>query len=127
MKNTQPDRVLVIIPAYNEEPHIAGVARGARSAVPGAGVLVVDDGSTDRTGALAAEAGARVMTLPFNLGYGAALQAGFHYALSRGYTHAVLMDGDGQHDPASIPGLLAPVLAGAADVAVGSRFLENGE
>ena len=126
MEHTPTNRVLIIIPAFDEEPHVAAVVRGARDAFPGAEILVVDDGSTDRTGEMALGAGARVARHPFNMGYGAALQTGFIYALSRGCTHAVTLDGDGQHDPAFIPGLLAPVLEGRADVAVGSRFLEKG-
>lgn len=117
------DKVLAIIPAFNEEENIARVITGIRQSAPGVDILVVDDGGTDNTRRIVREMGERVLCLPFNLGYGAALQAGFRYALSRGYAYAVQIDGDGQHDPVSLPGLLATVQNGEADVAIGSRFL----
>jgi glycosyltransferase involved in cell wall biosynthesis len=115
---------LIVVPAYNEEPRIAGVIRGIGQHIPYADILIVDDGSTDLTREAALEAGAKVISHPFNLGYGAALQTGYQYALSRGYTELVQMDGDGQHDPSSISDLLAIIQRGEADVAIGSRFLE---
>jgi glycosyltransferase involved in cell wall biosynthesis len=84
--------------------------------------VVVDDGSTDGTAAAAASAGARVVRLPYNLGIGAAVQTGFQYARDRGFDVAVQIDGDGQHDPRELPRLLAPVVAGEADIVVGTRF-----
>jgi glycosyltransferase involved in cell wall biosynthesis len=88
---------------------------------PGLDVVVVDDGSVDRTAAVAAEAGVTVLSLPFNLGIGGALRTGFLYAVRNGYRRAVQFDGDGQHDADEIPALLAALDEGA-DMAVGSRF-----
>ncbi len=124
-KSTFP-RVIAIIPALNEENNIARVVEGIQTHAPMAEVLVVNDGSTDATASIAANAGARVISLPFSVGYGAALQTGYKYALSRGYDYAVQIDGDGQHDPQSLPDLLEPVVQEKADVALGSRFLNRG-
>jgi glycosyltransferase involved in cell wall biosynthesis len=114
---------IILIPAFNEERRIAGVIRDIKSAVPGADVLVVNDGSRDGTAAVAGHAGAIVVSHPFNMGYGAAIQTGYKYARDKGYDHLVQLDADGQHDPACIPSLLAPVIEGVADIAIGSRFL----
>ncbi len=116
---------LIILPAHNEERHVAEVVRAARAAAPGAAAVVVDDGSRDATRERALEAGAIVLSLPINLGYGTALQTGYKYALRHGFTYAVQLDSDGQHDPAGIPLLLERVKSGACDVCVGSRFLEG--
>ncbi len=86
-------------------------------------VVVIADGSTDRTAEVAAEHGAHVLRLPFNLGIGGAVQTGFRYAWEHGCEIVVRVDGDGQHDPAELGAVLAPVLAGHADVVVGSRFV----
>jgi glycosyltransferase involved in cell wall biosynthesis len=117
------DRVLIVVPAYNEAQNIGTVIRRVREVVPTADVLVVDDGSIDGTAALARHAGARVISLPFNLGYGVALQTGFKYALERDYDYVVQMDADGQHEPTSLLDLIAEVRHGTADVILGSRFL----
>ncbi len=114
---------LVIIPAFNEAPRIAAVVAGVRAIVPGADIVVVDDGSSDETASAAAGAGATVLRHPFNLGYGVTIQTGYKYALSHDYQWLVQIDGDGQHDPAGIPSLLAPLRAGEADFVLGSRFL----
>ncbi len=116
-------RQLVIMPAYNEAANIQGVLRQLRERFPEMPCVVIDDGSVDDTAERARAAGAEVIRLPCNLGYGGAVQTGFRYAVRRGYDLAVLMDADGQHDPDSIPDLMAPLLAGEADVVVGSRFL----
>ena len=116
------ERRAAIVPAHNEEGSIAGVVREIRAFDPELEVVVVDDGSVDRTATLAAEAGARVVRLPFNLGIGGAVQTGFKYALANGFDVAVRLDGDGQHDPQELPRLLEPLLAGEADIVVGSRF-----
>lgn len=125
-KTADSGRVLVIVPAYNEAATVGAVVRGVLRERPGAAVLAVDDGSTDGTAALAAEAGAEVLTLPFNTGYGPALQTGIKYALRRGFSMAVVCDGDGQHDPASIGALLSELERGKAEIVVGSRYLERG-
>ena len=126
MSNTSPVsppplRLLVVIPAFNEAGRIGPVVERIRQQVA-ADILVVNDGSRDSTGADAAAAGAIVAPHPVNLGYGAALQTGYRYALRRGYDAVLQLDADGQHDPDSIPALLA-AFSGGADVVVGSRFL----
>src|SRR5919106_1639105 len=105
-------RRIAIVPAHNEEGAIAGVVREIQAFDPGLEVVVVDDGSVDRTAVRAAAAGAHVVRLPFNLGIGGAVQTGFRYALEHGFQLAVRLDGDGQHDPQELPRLLEPLLAG---------------
>ena len=116
-------RRVAIVPAHDEEDAIGAVVRDILAFDPDLEVVVVDDGSGDRTAAVAADAGARVVRLPFNLGIGGAVQTGFRFALEQGFDLAVRLDGDGQHDPGQLPRLLEPVLAGEADIAVGSRFV----
>ena len=115
-------RRIAIVPAYCEEQAIGGVVAEIRAFDPNLDVVVVDDGSPDGTSAAARTAGATVVRLPFNLGIGGAVQTGFKYALTHGYELAVRLDGDGQHDPTELPKLIEPVLAGKADIVVGSRF-----
>jgi len=116
-------RQVAVVPALNEEASIGGVIEGIRAFDPTFDVVVIADGSTDRTPEVAAEHGAVVLRLPFNLGIGGAVQTGFRYAWDHGCEIVVRVDGDGQHDPAELGAILAPVLAGHADVAVGSRFV----
>jgi len=116
-------RGVAIVPAFNEEASIASVVGELAAYDPGLRVVVVDDGSTDRTAEIARSAGAKVISLPFNLGIGGAVQTGFRYAWEQGFDVAVRADGDGQHDPAELDAILRPVLADEADVAVGSRFM----
>jgi glycosyltransferase involved in cell wall biosynthesis len=118
---------LVIVPAHNEEARIGSVVAGILRHVPDGVVLIINDGSNDRTGEAAQRAGAKVISHPYNLGYGAALQTGYRYALAKGYKRLVQMDGDGQHDPVFIPHLLSAVENGDTDVAIGSRFLPVGQ
>lgn len=120
---TAARRVLVVIPALNEQGRIGTVVRRVRAQVE-ADVVVVDDGSTDATAAEAIGAGARVARHATNLGYGSAIQTGYRYALRHGYDAVLQLDADGQHDPDSIPVLLAAL--DTADVVVGSRFLGTG-
>jgi len=115
-------RTLVFIPAWNEEGSIGEVIAGLHESLPEADVLVVDDGSVDATAARAAEAGARVASLPFNQGLGAALQTGYVYALREGYDLCAHLDADGQHPPAEVARLVAEVRDGRADLAIGSRY-----
>lgn len=115
----------VLIPAYNEADRIVDTIAGIREHCS-AEIVVISDGSSDNTVEKVREAGAVVIALPFNIGYGAALQTGYQYALRKGYAYAVQMDADGQHDPAFIPVLIRKVLEGMADVAIGSRFLGEG-
>jgi glycosyltransferase involved in cell wall biosynthesis len=118
-------RVVAVVPAFEEEAAIGPVVAEIVAFDPSIDVVVVDDGSSDGTGAAAAAAGATVVRLPFNLGIGAAVQTGFRWALERDYDLAVRLDGDGQHDPAELPKLLAPIERGEADVVTGSRFRED--
>ncbi|HVO23644.1 MAG TPA: glycosyltransferase family 2 protein [Candidatus Margulisiibacteriota bacterium] len=115
-------RLLIVIPTYNEALNVSAVVAGVRSVCRG-DIAVIDDGSDDDTAAVAQRAGAVVLRHPCNLGIGAAVQTGFQYALQRDYDAVVRVDGDGQHDPAYIPALLAQLETGDADVVVGSRFL----
>jgi hypothetical protein len=117
---------LAIVPAYNEEATIAAVIENLRAGAPEFDVVVVDDGSTDATALIAEREGARVLRLPFNVGIGGAVQAGFKYALEQGYDYCVQCDGDGQHDPSHIGRLQEAMEADPAlDMVVGSRFLTD--
>ncbi len=116
------DGTLIVIPAFNEEGHIASVLESIQLAAPDLPVLVVDDGSADGTAGRARKAGARVVSHPFNLGYGAALQTGYRYALARGYARVVQMDADGQHEASFIRSIV-PALEEGFDLVLGSRFL----
>jgi glycosyltransferase involved in cell wall biosynthesis len=118
---------IAIVPALNEEETVGRVIDEIRAFDPGFDIVVVDDGSVDRTAGVAADRGAFVLRLPFNLGIGGAMQTGYRFAFERGYDIAVQIDGDGQHDPQQLPAILAPVLAGEADLCVGSRFTGNSE
>jgi glycosyltransferase involved in cell wall biosynthesis len=110
----------VAIPAYNEDRFIGSVVLKARQHTPL--VLVVDDGSPDKTSAIARAAGAEVIRHDINQGKAAGINTAFQWAQDRGVTALVLIDGDGQHNPDEIPLLAAPVLRGEADMVVGTRF-----
>jgi glycosyltransferase involved in cell wall biosynthesis len=121
-------RRLAIVPARNEEEAVGGVVQELKEFDPTLDVVVIDDGSSDATAERAAAAGAAVVSLPFNLGIGGAVQTGFKYALAHGYDTVIRLDGDGQHDPQQIPNLLGPLEHGDADVVIGSRFANgNGD
>jgi hypothetical protein len=124
--NSQGQRTLVIIPAFNEELRIGKVLSGIQELYSDVDILVIDDGSKDATSKAAETYGAVCVTHPFNMGYGVALQTGYKYALRHDYDFLVQMDGDGQHDPSFITNLLVPVKNGQADVVIGSRFLASG-
>lgn len=119
------DRVLVIVPAWNEEHSVGTTVRDVLAAGTHFDVVVIDDGSQDATAANARAAGATVLRHPFNMGVGGAMKTGFTYAQRHGYGRAIQVDADGQHNPADI----AAVLAGleVADIAIGARFAEVGE
>ena len=119
--NGGPAGILVLIPAYNEEGRIQRVIRDLQSLDRPVEILVVDDGSTDRTHEQARAMGAVVLRHVFNLGYGAALQTGYIYAKRRGCRLLVQMDADGQHDADSLE-ILVNAIAGGADLVLGSRF-----
>lgn len=114
---------LIVIPAYNEENNIGRVLEGIRRCAPELPVLVINDGSSDSTAQTSREHGAKVISLPFNSGYGVALQTGFIFALKNGYTTVVQMDADGQHDPHHIIDMLQELQSDHVDVVIGSRFL----
>ncbi len=119
-------KIVVIVPAYNEEQNLRGVLQDLRHHAAYADVLVVDDGSGDATARIAADLGVNVLRLPFNLGIGGAMQAGFLHAGRCGYDIAVQFDGDGQHLASEIDALLGPIREGTADIVVGTRFLNEG-
>ena len=119
-------RVAATVPAFNEARNLERLAEALRTRAPGCDVCVVDDGSSDGTARVAASLGLSVLRLPLNLGIGGAVQAGYLWAWERGYDVAVQIDGDGQHDPAFLEALVAPVADGRADVVIGSRFLAEG-
>jgi len=118
-------RRVAIVPALNEEHTLPRVIAELRAFDPGLDVVVIDDGSADRTAAVAAASGARVLRLPFNLGIGGAVQTGFRYAFEHGYDLAVRVDGDGQHDSAQLTRLIEPLLRDEADIVVGTRFVSD--
>ncbi|MEV4123121.1 glycosyltransferase family 2 protein [Micromonospora sp. NPDC049645] len=118
-------RTLIIIPALNESGSIADVVGEVRGELPGVDVLVVDDGSTDRTAAVAAAAGARVAKLPYNLGVGGAMRLGYRYARDNDYDVAIQIDADGQHDPRYVPKLVD--LLDDNDLVIGARFAGEGD
>jgi glycosyltransferase involved in cell wall biosynthesis len=120
-------RRIAVVPAFNEQQNVGRVIEEIRAFDPGLDIVVVDDGSVDATAAVARQHGATVLVLPFNLGIGGAVQTGFRYAFEHEYDLAVRVDGDGQHDPAQLDRVIAPVLAGEADIAVGSRFVADVE
>jgi glycosyltransferase involved in cell wall biosynthesis len=116
-------RKLAIVPAYNEEGMVGRVVRDIGRSASGFDVLVVDDGSTDATAREAEAAGATVVTHPFNLGIGGAMQSGYKYALRNDYDVAVQVDGDGQHKPSYLDDMVEALhVDGQADMVYGSRF-----
>src|SRR5437762_2113177 len=119
-------RRIAIVPAMNEEKTIGRVIDEIRAFDPGFEIVVVDDGSVDRTATIAERQGVLVLRLPFNLGIGGAVQTGYQYARDNGFELAVQVDGDGQHDPTEIARLVQPILEGRADMVVGTRFAEGG-
>lgn len=124
MANPPDKRVLVVMPAWNEAETVGNTVREVLSLNEPYDVLVVNDGSTDNTAAVASEAGATVLQLPFNLGVGGAMRAGFKYAVRLGYDTVIQVDADGQHDPADIRRVLEGL--NHADIAIGARFAERG-
>ena len=120
-------KILVIIPAYNEAENIRGVILSVKKEVPHADVIVINDGSSDATSQVAKGLGVRVVDLLYNMGIGAAMQTGYIYAADKGYDIALQVDGDGQHPPDQIHKVISPVIEGKADIAIGSRFLGEGD
>jgi glycosyltransferase involved in cell wall biosynthesis len=118
-------KILVIVPAFNERGNIGRTVEEIRQRTEGVDILVIDDGSMDTTAQEATSAGGMVISLPFNLGIGAAVQTGFQYARRHQYDIAVQIDGDGQHDASFLSNIIGPILSDEADMVVGSRFLEK--
>jgi len=120
--NANP-RILLIIPAFNERDNIRSLLLSLRE--QGLEALVVNDGSSDDTAEVCASIGANIVSLPCNLGIGGAVQTGYKYAYTHGYDIAIQFDGDGQHRAEFVPTLIAPLLAGQADLSIGSRYIEK--
>lgn len=118
-------KVLIIIPAYNEAENIERVVDDLIENYSEYDYVVVNDCSTDGTERILKERGYNYISLPTNLGIGGAVQSGYIYAVEHGYDIAVQTDGDGQHDPAYIKSLIAPIERGEADMTIGSRFIEK--
>jgi hypothetical protein len=118
---------VAIVPAFNEAASVADVVAELRDADATIDIVVIDDGSRDATATVARSAGAAVVRMPFNVGIGGAVQTGYRFALENGYDIAVQVDGDGQHVASEIAKLLEPLLAGQADMAVGTRWREEGD
>ena len=116
-------RLLILIPAFNEEKAVGGVVEEVRAAVPGTSILVVDDCSEDATRSQARSAGAKVLALPHHLGLGGCVQAGYRLAYELGYDYVIRVDGDGQHDPSDVPTILHALERGDCEMVIGSRFV----
>ena len=116
-------RALVVIPALDEQESLPRILEETRRDAPDYDLLVIDDGSRDRTSQVARAHGVPVVRHPFNLGVGAALQTGFRWALEHGYSIAIQLDADGQHEPRFLDGLTEPLERGDCDVTIGSRYL----
>lgn len=115
-------RLLIIIPAWNEQETLSAVIGEINEKVRFADILVVNDGSTDRTSEVAKESGAMVLDLPFNLGVGGAMRAGYKFAFRDGYERTVQLDADGQHDPGAVKTLIGSMTEERADIVIGARF-----
>jgi len=123
-----PRKVMVMIPAYNEEKTVGEVVKSTLALYPRFRVVVIDDGSEDATARIAREAGADVVSLPFHCGGSITIQTGYLIAARQSYDYTVKIDADGQHKPEEIPRLLDPLVTGEADMTMGSRYLAfNGE
>jgi glycosyltransferase involved in cell wall biosynthesis len=119
-------KLMILIPAFNEEGAVGGVVDAVKQAMPGVPVLVVDDCSSDATVAIARAASAEVLALPHHLGLGGCVQAGYKLAFELGYQYVIRVDGDGQHDARDIPKVFETLLASGCEMVIGSRYL-NGD
>ena len=126
MSSRPAERLLIIVPAWNEQITLPGVIAEIGAALPHAEVLVVNDGSSDQTAAAAAKSGAMVLDLPVNLGVGGAMRAGYKFALRNGFDRTVQLDADGQHDPRDVPKLLDALDAAGVNIVIGARFAGTG-
>ena len=118
-------KLMILIPAYNEEGAVGGVIQEVRAVMPGVPVLVVDDCSTDGTLNAARDAGAQVLPMPYHLGLGGCVQAGYRLAFELGYDFVIRVDGDGQHDPRYIPKILNALEHEGCEMVIGSRFMNG--
>jgi glycosyltransferase involved in cell wall biosynthesis len=118
-----PGSLLIIVPSYNEEGAVGGLVAEIHATVPGVPVLVIDDCSEDSTIVSARDAGADVLPLPHHLGLGGAVQAGYKLAFELGYEYVIRLDGDGQHDPRDIPGVLDALRSSGCEMVIGSRYV----
>jgi glycosyltransferase involved in cell wall biosynthesis len=118
-------KLLILIPAFNEEGAVGGVVKEVREVMPGVPVLVVDDCSADGTVEVARAAGAKVLALPHHLGLGGCVQAGYRLAFELGYEYVIRVDGDGQHDPRDIPAILQALEREGCEMVIGSRFIDG--
>jgi glycosyltransferase involved in cell wall biosynthesis len=125
VKQVKPVKLLILIPAFNEEGAVGDVVREVRQVMLGVPVLVVDDCSADATRAVAHSAGADILPLPYHLGLGGCVQAGYRLAYELGYDYVIRVDGDGQHDPRYIPKILAALEGEDCEMVIGSRFLNG--
>jgi glycosyltransferase involved in cell wall biosynthesis len=116
------DSLMILVPAFNEQAAIGRVVEEIRQAAPGVPVVVVDDCSRDATAGLARAAGAQVLQLPFHLGLGGAVQAGYRLAFELGFDFVIRLDGDGQHDPQVIPLIYETLRTSACQMVIASRF-----
>ena len=119
-------RGLIIIPAYNEGTNIGRVLDELASLNLGIDIVIVNDGSKDQTASIATSKGVKVISHPFNLGYGGALQTGFKYAVKMGYDHIIQFDGDGQHNAANLKSMINSLETADSDIVIGSRFIAGG-
>lgn len=118
-------KILVIIPAYNEQDSIINVINKLKNDCPRADYVVINDCSKDNTLSVLKENNTSFVNLPINLGIGGGVQTGYKYALENGYDIAIQIDGDGQHDTAYLDKVIAPIEEGVADIAIGSRFIDK--
>jgi glycosyltransferase involved in cell wall biosynthesis len=119
-------KLLILIPAYNEEAAVGDVVRSVREVLPQVPILVVDDCSRDSTIFTAKSAGAEILALPHHLGLGGAVQAGYKLAFELGYDFVIRVDGDGQHDARDIPRIFDVLQKSGCEMVIGSRFLNGG-
>jgi glycosyltransferase involved in cell wall biosynthesis len=120
-------KLLILIPAFNEEGAVGAVIAEVHAAMPGVDVLVVDDCSEDATRTIAQSAGARVLSVPHHLGLGGCVQAGYRLAFELGYDYVIRVDGDGQHDPQDIPKVLEALKREPCEMVIGSRFVDGSQ
>ena len=118
---------LIIVPAFNEEGNMEFVIGKLKELNSPFDIVIVDDGSTDRTAKIARECGSNVVSHPTNLGYASAIQTGFKYAEKKNYPYVIYFDGDGQHDPSNINDMMEAIKLENVDVVIGSRFLQDGD